>query len=58
VANPNEAAGQHMPEKTPQEFHGGAGLGLPVPGAEGDGAITDAQQAVVADADTVRVTPE
>jgi hypothetical protein len=47
-----------MPEKTAQEFHYGAGLALAVTGAEGDGAVTDPQQAVIADADAMRVAPE
>lgn len=58
VADPNETAWQHMAEITPQEFHYGAGFGLAVTGVEGDGAVTDAQQAVVADADAMRVAPE
>jgi hypothetical protein len=55
VANPDVAGREDVEEKAPQELDLTAGLGLTMPGAEGDGTVADPEQAVIADADAVGI---
>ena len=58
VANTNEATRQYVLEEATQKLDLGSGLGLAVAGPKGDRAVRNAQQTLIADANTVCVSSE